>query len=432
MDKPNTLCLAPWTHTYLSPQTERRMCCASREPAQNFEQYIDTAAGTGKYIPITLEQHWNSDHMKSVRRRMLAGETLPECDVCNNKLLNTSVYRDYFTHLFAHKLDEVYSSTTPDGGTTMAPVSWDYRFSNLCNFKCRTCGDMLSSSWESEEKIHGMVDWDNPKNHWMRPLVRREISAFQDSQIEAEFADAVESHRVEEIYWVGGEPLMYEQHWRYMPRIIELGDGDKLYARYNTNLSRVTFGGLNLFRDILDNIRDWQICASIDGTGEIGEYIRTGLDYRTFVKNFEQGLQYQRNRRQMRLDFTLTLPGMFEVNNIQRLASGYDVELLAKVIFSFTPDIIMSPLALPRELLDDWVNELIPSCTSGAMRDVLLQLKNRPTFEQQWPNEWRAGLVRGKQRVLKLEQIRTQSTSMTEILSQRPAVLKWWNEIESN
>ena len=62
----------------MSPQTERRLCCASREPAQNFEQYIDTAAGSGQYIPITLEQHWNSEHMQSVRRRMLAGETLPD------------------------------------------------------------------------------------------------------------------------------------------------------------------------------------------------------------------------------------------------------------------------------------------------------------------------------------------------------------------
>ena len=56
MQKPKTLCLAPWVHTYLSPQTERRMCCASREPAQSFTQYIDTASGIGKYIPITLEE----------------------------------------------------------------------------------------------------------------------------------------------------------------------------------------------------------------------------------------------------------------------------------------------------------------------------------------------------------------------------------------
>jgi len=123
---------------------------------------------------------------------------------------------------------------------------------------------------------------------------------------------------------------------------------------------------------------------------------------------------------------------MFEVDAMQQLASSYDVELLVKVIFSFTPDIIMSPLALPRHLLDVWVDELVPNCTSGAMRDVLLQLKNRPTFEQQWPEEYRAGLARGKARVLKLESIRTQSVTMTDILGTRPEILKWWNEIGIN
>ena len=431
MHKPETLCLAPWVHTYLSPQTERRMCCASREPAQNFEQYIDTSSGTGKYIPVTLEQHWNSEHMRSVRRRMMAGETLPECEVCNDRLLNTSVYRSYFDHLFQHKLPEVYDTTLPDGSTSMAPVSWDYRFSNLCNFKCRTCGDMLSSAWETEQKSNDMVDYSNSKNNWMVPAVRQEISRFQDTQIESEFSSAVENHSVEEIYWVGGEPLMYEQHWRYMKRIVELGDGNRLYARYNTNLSRVDYRGCNLYRDILSNVRDWQICASIDGTGPIGEYIRTGMATGTFIKNFEQGLQYQKNRRQMRLDFTLTLPGMFEVGNIQRLAQQYDVDLLSKVIFSFSPDIVMSPLALPRTLLDPWVDELAGR-SAGAMRDVLLQLKQRPTFEEQWPDTYQAGLAKGKARVLRLEQIRTQTVTMTDILGSRPEVLEWWMNIGNN
>jgi hypothetical protein len=404
------------------------MCCASREPAQNFQQYIDTSAGTGRYIPMTLEQHWNSEHMKSVRQRMMIGETLPECDVCNNKLLNTSVYRDYFWHLFQHKWPEVMDSTLEDGTTTMQPVSWDYRFSNLCNFKCRTCGDMLSSAWESEQRQHDMIDWGNPKNVWMRPEVRTEISAFQDTQIEAEFAEAVEQHRVEEVYWVGGEPLMYEQHWRYMKRIVELNDGGRVYARYNTNLSRVDFRSINLYRDILAHVRDWQICASIDGTGTTGEYIRTGLDYQQFRKNFEQGLKYKQNRRQMRLDFTLTLPGMFEVDAIQALAREYDVELLAKVIFSFTPDIIMSPLSLPRHLLEPWIDELAGR-SAGAMRDVLLQLRSRPTFEEQWPDQYSDALVRGKRRVLKLENIRSSPTNMQQILSEREEIARWWNEI---
>jgi hypothetical protein len=404
------------------------MCCASREPAQNFEQYIDTASGTGKYIPITLEQHWNSEHMKSVRRRMLTGETLSECEVCNDQLLNTDVYRSYFNQLFDHKYDEVLASTDTTGRTTMQPVSWDYRFSNLCNFKCRTCGDMLSSAWETEQRQHAMIDWTNSKNNWMRPEVKREITRFQDTQIEQEFAQAVEQHRVEEIYWVGGEPLMYEQHWRYMKRIIELGDGHRVYARYNTNLSRIRYTDTNLFSDILDHIRDWQICASIDGTGAIGEYIRTGLHYTSWLYNFQQGLTHARHPRQMRLDFTLTLPGMFEVENIQKLGKELGVDILAKVIFSFSPDIIMSPLALPRNLLESWVNELLPQ-TSGAMHDVLAQLKQRPTFEEQWPDQYQAGLQRGKARIRKLESIRPHGVIMDDILSRRPAVSRWWHAI---
>ena len=429
--RPETLCMAPWTHTYLSPQTERRMCCASREPAQSFEQYIDTDTGTGQYQPVSLDEHWNNPHMRSVRLRMMRGETLPECEVCNNKLLNTDVYRDYFNRLFEHKYEECMRSTDRYGFTQVRPVSWDYRFSNLCNFKCRMCGDMLSSAWESEQRQHNMIDWSNSKNHWMQPDVRKKITAYQDSQIEAEFALAVEQHRVEEIYWVGGEPLMYEQHWRYMKRIIELGDGPRVYARYNTNLSRVDYGGCNLYRDVLSHLRDWQICASLDGTGPIGEYIRTGLVYTTFLDNFQQGLAHARHRRQMRLDFTLTLPGLFEVEHMQRLADDLGVDILAKVVFSFTPDIILSPLALPRQLLDRTVDRLVTALPAGALRDVVIQLKQRPTFEEQWPDQYQQGLIKGKRRVLQLEQIRGDTYTLADIIGPDPEIAKWYESINA-
>lgn len=429
MNKPATLCMAPFTHTYLSPQTERRMCCASREPAQNFQQYIDTDAGTGRYIPITLEEHWNSDHMRSVRRRMMAGETLPECEVCNDKLLNTDVYRSYFNSLFGHKYLQAMEETDATGRTTMLPVSWDYRFSNLCNFKCRTCGDMLSSAWESEQRQHNMINWLDPKNNWMRPEVKQEIERFQTTQIEQEFADAVEQHRVEEVYWVGGEPLMYEQHWRYMQRIIELGDGPRVYARYNTNLSRINYRGVNLYTDILDRLRDWQICASLDGTGRIGEYIRSGLDFSQWLENIRQGIAIQRHRRQIRIDFTLTLPGLFELARIEQLAEELGVDILAKVVFSFSPDIVMSPLALPRELLEPWIDELLSEIRTPVLQDMLLQLKSRQTFQEVWPDSWQTGLKNGKSRIQNLEKIRKDVYTMSDILKDRADVYDWWQSI---
>jgi hypothetical protein len=293
------------------------------------------------------------------------------------------------------------------------------------------CGDMLSSSWESEQRQHNMINWLDPKNNWMKPEIKAHIEEFQTTQIESEFAAAVESHRVEEVYWVGGEPLMYEQHWRYMQRIIELGDGGNVYARYNTNLSRISYRGCNLYTDIITRLRDWQICASIDGTGAIGEYIRTGLDYEAWLENFKAGVAIARHRRQMRIDFTLTLPGMFEVGNIQQLADQLGVDVLAKVVFSFSPDIVMSPLSLPKEILHPWIDELLSKLAHGSspLKDILIQLKTRPTFAEQWPEEYAKGIAKGKARVLQLESIRTQTTTMAEILSKRADVYEWWNSI---
>jgi len=216
-----------------------------------------------------------------------------------------------------------------------------------------------------------------------------------------------------------------------MKRIVELGDGPNVYARYNTNLSRVHYRGVSLYDDILQNLRDWQICASLDGTGLIGEYIRTGLDYSSWLENFRQGAAIATHARQMRIDFTLTLPGMFEVGRVQALGKELGVEILAKVVFSFSPDIVMSPLALPRELLDPWIDDEIRHLPSGStpLKDILVQLKTRPTFEEQWPDQYQAGLKKGKARVLELEQIRRDVYTMRDILAERPDVLAWWDSI---
>lgn len=414
----------------MSPQTERRMCCASREPSQNFQQYIDSDKSTSqKYIPLTLEEHWNSTHMKDVRRRMLAGETLPECDICNSKLLNMQVYRNYFNSMFGDKYGEALLTTTPDGETSMRPVSWDYRFSNLCNFKCRMCGDMLSSQWENENKLAGKIDLSQPRNFWLKPEVRNEISEFHDTKVQEEFSKAVEAKTIEEIYWAGGEPLMFEEHWRYMNRIIELGYMDKVYVRYNTNLSRISYKDTFLFNDLLHHTKDWQLCASIDGTGMIGEYIRTGLVWTKFLEYYKEGLSYERiPQRQMRLDFTLTLPGMFEIVRMCELAVELNTRILTKVVLSFDSGIIMSPLALPKALLHKWIDELLAEPAVKKvfpMIQLLLGLKNRKTFEEEWPDSYRQDLRRGKDRMLDID-MRRKGTMLADILAQRKDVHDWY------
>ena len=423
--KPNegnkTFCMAPWTHTYLSPQTERRLCCASREPSQSFKQYIDTNSKTEPYNPSTLEQHWNSPHMKSVRKRMMSGELLPECEVCNDKLLNTNVYRSYWNHLFGHLVDEAFAKTNDDGQTTMPVISYDYRFNNLCNFKCRMCGSMLSSSWEAEQRKHN--DWSSKNSPWMEPNLRQQIKHFQDTQVIEEFMNSIENKTIREIYWCGGEPLMWDIHWTSMQRIIDLNFSKDVYIRYNTNLSRINFKEQNLF-DMLPKFQDWQVCASLDGTGETGEYIRDGLDYKHWLENFNKGLSVITNSRQMRIDFTITMPGLLELKNMFDLSKQLDVQILTKVMFTFTNDEVFSPLAVPQDILHDIIDDAIqyikPRATwkQQSLLDVLLNLKTRPTIQAS---------IKGKTRQTRIDNLRNRS--IEDILVKDHRLLTWWKNI---
>ena len=420
-DGNQTFCMAPWTHTYLSPQTERRLCCASREPAQSFKQYIDTGNDANEYKPLTLKEHWNSDHMKSVRLRMMAGEELSECEVCDHKLLNTDVYRSYWNQLFKDRVDEAFKTTDDTGATTMQTISFDYRFNNLCNFKCRMCGDMLSSSWEAETRKN--KTWSKESQPWMASPLREQIIKFQDTQVVQEFVDAVETKTIKEIYWCGGEPLMWDMHWKAMQRIIELGFAKEVYVRYNTNLSRTSLKGIKLF-DLLPEFQDWQICSSLDGTGEVGEYIRDGLNYEQWLRNFKEGMAVAKTSREMRLDYTITMPGLLELKNMFNLSQELNTEILTKVMFTFSDDEILSPLALPKDLLHTIIDEaleyMIPRATrkQKSLIEVITNLKTRKTF---------TATKKGKLRQESIDKIRRQD--ITKILSRDERMLEWWKSI---
>ena len=427
-----TFCMAPWTHTYLSPQMERRLCCSSREDSKTFTQYIDTKSKTQPFKPDTLEEHWNSDYMKKIRVDLMAGKEIPQCQVCNHKLLSVATYRTHFNTLFEKNIDEAFAKTKDDGHTDMKVTSWDYRFNNLCNFKCRMCGDMLSSSWEAEERLHNMWNPDRPNQMWMREDIKKEIDKFHDKVVVKEFAEAVESKNIQEIYWCGGEPLMWKIHWESMKRIIELGYQDKVSIRYNSNMSRINYFGMNLFDDILSKYPHWNILASIDGAYDVGEYVRTGLKFDQWYKNMEHGRKFVKNRKQLRMDLTITLPGLVGLSDMLDVAESLDVELLAKRVFGFSSENVWSPMCLPRKILDNTVDDFIKQNKHRLSKHVyfyaaLKDLKEKPTYEEMFPNEYKQGLKRGKERVKKLDEIR--NTNIEDVFQKDKRILEWWKSI---
>jgi len=435
-------CTAPWTHTYISPQSERRMCCASREEHMMQRQYIDASndESTGKYKdvgtiddykPISLKEHWNSPYMMDIRKKLMAGEEIPQCAVCNDSILSQSTYRQWFTgFLFQDKIDQCFEETDENGYTTMEPISFDYRVSNLCNFKCRMCGEPLSSSWEAEKRKHDL--W-SPKNQpFMVPENKKIIEKFQKEVVEEEFWDAICRGIVEEIYWVGGEPLMYDIHWQSMDRLAQDDNLKKVHLRYNSNLSRVRFGKHYLY-DWLPQAKDWTMCASIDATGEIGEFIRTGLNWQQWDQNFREGVALPGGKDKMLMDLTLTGPGMFDLKNFFDYALELDVKIETKRMFAFHPDIVFSAMAWPRHILNRIIQEnldYIEPRATHKQQTLVRELKGMlesPTFQEQWPDIAEEQFFKGRGWQDRIAQIRPdEALTLEKIYSQDPELYDWW------
>ena len=435
-----TFCMAPWSHTYLSPQSERRLCCASREKANWATQYIDgdSADEDSTYNPGTLKEHWNSEYMKGIRRDLMAGKEIPQCTVCNDKLLNISIYRDYFTKtLFPNKIDEAFEKTREDGHTEMLPISFDYRVRNLCNFKCRMCGDQLSSSWEAERRAMGDYDQEGNTDFWALKENKPAIENFQKDVAEAELWEAVKSGVIEEIYWVGGEPLMWEIHWEIMEYLVEHDLAKNVWIRYNSNFSRTTYKKWNL-KDMLPHFKMVQICASIDGVGENVEYVRHGIKWNSWIQNFKDFtfLNKKYGDYGIAFDLTITTPGLFCLKEMLDLALELDVHTLIKTTFAFDSSIMMCPQVLPRELYDEILDDLIEYVTPKVQNtkysnwiDCLVDLKSRQVFSEQY-DDWQDGLKNGKRRLQRVDKWRRNEGDIEKIYAQNPKVLKWWNSID--
>jgi len=446
-DSPNKVfCTAPWTHTYISPQSERRMCCASREEHQFQKQYIDASndekygevkeSGTiADYKPVSLKEHWNSPYMMDIRKKLMAGEKIPQCDVCNDSLLSNSTYRQWFTgFLFNDKIDQCFEETDENGYTTMEPISFDYRYSNLCNFKCRMCGEQLSSSWETEKRKHDL--WTPEQQPFMVPENKKIIEKFQKEVVEEEFWEYIKSGTVEELYWVGGEPLMYDIHWKSMDRLQSDNNLHKVHLRYNSNLSRVRYKDYYLY-DWLPQAKDWTMCASIDGTGPIGEFIRTGLNWEEWDRNFREGVALPGGHDKMIMDLTITGPGLFDIKNFLDYALELDVKIETKRMFAFHADIVLSPMAWPRHILDEIVNDLLDYCrprVTDKQKTLIRELEGlleSPTFQEQWPDTANDQFFNGRKYQQIIQAIRKDGQdgrlTINDIYSQHPELWSWWN-----
>lgn len=423
----DSFCLAPWVHAYVSPLGDRRLCCASQ----------DTEDDISNNSQLPLEDFWNSSYIKEIRCKMLRGEKLPQCKVCNEKILSIDIYKNYFNKkLFPHLVSEAIYRTSEDGYTDMKPISFNYRISNICNFKCRMCSEESSSAIELENKQLNRHIYKS--DHWTSYENKRKLSSFIKDVAEKELWEAVITEKVKEIYWVGGEPLLMNFHWKVMNQLIASGHSKNTIVRYNTNLSTLNFKNYKLL-EILPQFKNIELLISIDGTHEIGEYIRDGLVWSEWVKNLEECLFLKDiyGKWAVVLDITLTSPGLFSLKKLIDLAIKYKLNMIIKTTYAFDSTIVMSPLMMPRVFLEEILNDIILYALSFVdihpplliLIKSLMHLKKRATFEEEYPN-WLTGISKGKTHLSQIDNFRKNADFLNNVFKENHTELyHWWIKI---
>ena len=226
---PESFCLLPWIHAHVGAQGQRKLCC------------IDETAQWGSALaaaPVqTLDEYWNSEEVRSVRRQMLGG-TLPErcsnCSPAGNRALS---YKDDMLARWPDEIGRAIASTAADGSTDLKPITFDYR-SSTCNLRCRTCGPHSSTSAEIEaRRSDRLQQLGEEAQKWDAAYLGRRSAAMENAR--DDLMKAAGEGRIRHLYWAGGEPLMDETHWEVMGELVRSGEAAQCRCRLQHQPHRV-------------------------------------------------------------------------------------------------------------------------------------------------------------------------------------------------
>ncbi|MDB4088088.1 twitch domain-containing radical SAM protein [Flavobacteriales bacterium] len=252
-DKP--YCLMPWIHYHVSDNGKVKACCIANIPLGNVND-------------DSFEEIWNGESIKNLRTKFLKGEIDKRCSGCYKleEAGGKSIRQETF---------EKFPKINPkEIEVKEKPIYFDIRFSNVCNFRCRTCWHGASSKWFQDAKKLG-------RNLGEKAIINN-IDDF-DLFI-SQIGEALKGAK--EIYFAGGEPLVTEEHYLLLDWLIE-NKVTNLKLRYNTNFSILKFKNYSIL-NYWKQFSHVEILASVDATEKLGELIRKEFDWDLFLKNREQ------------------------------------------------------------------------------------------------------------------------------------------------
>ena len=356
----DTYCPLPWMHLYIGVTGQVQHCCVSK-PIGNFPK-------------DSLEKIWNSAQVKNVRLQLLNNQKPNECADCFYKedVLKTFSLRQTSMKTFGSMVNP-YEITLKDGTCTQMKLHYvDFRFNNLCNFKCRMCDSNFSSSIATET-------WNIRKKTGNKKFGTYSLYVANDVNYGLEMYKEFQKQydNVKQIYFAGGEPIMQKEHFMVLSDLISFDKAKDIKLYYSTNGSKFKNSLGNMF-DFWKHFKEVEVTFSIDGFGKKAEYWRHGGKWEDIENNMRECLKYPNIKN--RMHSTLGWPNI--LNWIDFVKYAYENNLFRDIFSVCGATAINNPSCFRLSAIPVWKKEQIASKLT-ELKDFLIS-KNKIDIKENY------------------------------------------------
>ena len=286
-----TFCPLPWIHLATRPNGDVRVCCtANASGASDVDsKEVGLVTQNGSIMNLrdhSIEEVWNSEHMKTTRLQMLNNQIPTSCTKCFEEESNGIVSkRQWESVVWKERLnvESIVAETADDGSLPVSIPYFDLRLGNLCQLKCIMCSPHDSSAWIKDWKLqypkYKAIElqqdqiWDDRN---------RDYTWYQKGSFLDTMKD--QAQYIKELYFAGGEPLLIPEHYKILEFMVETGNAANCVLRYNSN-------GLELpdkLFELWKHFKQVKFNFSIDALGTRNDYIRYPSKWNDVVANLER------------------------------------------------------------------------------------------------------------------------------------------------
>ena len=302
LQKNKSICILPWIHTSVKPNSEAKPCC-------RFQHYLPEHKDIKNINVVdykTPQDILQSAAYNELREKMLRGEFIPGCSKC---------YREEDRHGHSMRMGEwsLYDSKKIIENEDIGLRYLEVAFGNYCNLACRTCNSELSTNWYDDDiilsKDKGYID----RKPW------KKVTDVEYNWPSNELTE------LKQIKFTGGEPMLHPNFIKFIDILIQSDLAKNIKLEIFTNCSWVpkqkVLSRLSKFKEI-------EICMSIDGFGKLNDYLRHKSKWEIVHDSLKTWLDYDKEnpRANAVLSPTISVYNIFDIFELMDNYAKYRTE----------------------------------------------------------------------------------------------------------